>query len=266
MKTLRLLATTLLAGMLLLGISGCTTVNETGRHQLMLVSNEQATQLGLSTFQQMKQEVPISKDPAGNALVEKVGKRIAAVVDLPNAQWEFVLFESPEANAFCLPGGKVGVYTGILPITKNEAGLATVLGHEIAHATAHHGAERMSQNMIAQMGSEALTSALSTKDPKTQSIWNGLYGFGAQAGFLLPFSRVQESEADHIGLEYMAKAGYDPHEAVSFWERFAVYSKEQGGNQTPAFLRTHPLDAKRIEQLKQWMPEAEALYRASSAK
>src|ERR1044072_3883979 len=133
-------------------LTGCATVPVTGRKQLSFVSSDQEMQLGLTSFEQLKKEVPISKDPAANAMVQRVGQRIAAAAgpDLPNAKWEFVVFESKEANAFCLPGGKIGVYTGILPITKDEAGLATVLGHEIAHATAHHGAERMSQQMVAQ--------------------------------------------------------------------------------------------------------------------
>src|SRR5262245_4752720 len=147
---------------------GCSTVPETGRHQLNLISAGEETQLGLTSFNQMKQETPISKDPAANALVQKVGKRIAAVAPLPNAQWEFVVFESKEANAFCLPGGKVGVYTGILTITKDEAGLATVVGHEVGHAVAHHGAERMSQQMIQQTGGAALATGLSSADPKWQ--------------------------------------------------------------------------------------------------
>src|SRR4051794_6498118 len=140
----------------LMVFAGCTTEPITGRKQLSLVNADQEMQLGLSEFEKMKQDTPISKDPQANALLQKVGKRIAAVAskDIPNAQWEFVVFESKEANAFCLPGGKVGVYTGILPITKTEEGLATVLGHEIAHAAAHHGAERMSDALAAQAGAQ----------------------------------------------------------------------------------------------------------------
>src|ERR1051326_1455278 len=147
--------------------TGCSTVPVTGRKQLSLVSSSEETQLGLTSFDKLKKETPISKDAAANALVEKVGKRIAAVAskDMPNAQWEFVVFESKEANAFCLPGGKVGVYTGILPITKDEAGLATVLGHEIGHAVAHHGAERMSEALFMQTGEKIVGSAISAADP-----------------------------------------------------------------------------------------------------
>jgi len=235
---------------------GCSTVPVTGRSQLNLMSQDQEMQLGLQSFDQMKKEVPISNNAQAKALVEKVGKKVAAVAgpDMPNAQWEFVVFESKEANAFCLPGGKVGVYTGILPITKDEAGLATVIGHEVAHAVARHGGERMSQ----AMGLELLGAAASTAT--AQSKYHDYvvagYGLGSQVGVALPHSRMQESEADHIGLIYMARAGYDPEQAVQFWQRFAEYNKQQGGGGDLWFLRTHPLDEDRIKQLQQWIPEA----------
>jgi metalloendopeptidase OMA1, mitochondrial len=250
--------------------SGCSTVPITGRSQLNLVSAGQETQLGLTSFDQLKKETPISKDAAANELVQKVGKRIAAVAgkDLPDAQWEFVVFESKEANAFCLPGGKVGVYTGILPITKDEAGLATVLGHEIAHAVAHHGAERMTRAMGMQ-GLGELSGALvgSSKYAQYQNIYMGLYGVGSQVAVELPHSRAQESEADHIGLIYMARAGYDPKESVNFWQRFSDYNKQQGGGGTSflsKFLSTHPVDEVRIQELKKLMPEAEAEFGKSA--
>jgi metalloendopeptidase OMA1, mitochondrial len=257
---------TVLGGLLALGLAGCTTVNETGRKQIMLVSQEQETQLGLTSFEQMKKEVPISKDAAANALVKKAGERIAAVVgaDLPNAKWEFVVFDSKEANAFCLPGGKIGVYTGILPITQNEAGLATVMGHEVAHATARHGAERMSEGMGIEVLGKLLSGALTSADPKVQQGAQVAFGVGSQVGVALPHSRMQESEADRIGLRYMARAGYDPEEAVKFWERFAAFNKQAGagsGSWYEQFLRTHPLDETRIKQLRDWMPEAKAEFR-----
>lgn len=241
-------------------VAGCAIVPETGRKQVMLVSGEQETQLGLSSFNQLKKEQPISKDAAATALVQKVGKRIAAVAPLPNAQWEFVLFESPEANAFCLPGGKVGVYTGLLPITRDEAGLATVIGHEVAHAVAHHGAERMSQEMLRQTGGQLLASGVSNADPKVQALATMAYGLGTQIGAILPYSRLHESEADNMGLTYMARAGYDPEAAVAFWQRFAQHSKQSGGDSTPGFLRTHPVDETRIKQLQELMPRAKAEY------
>ncbi|MGB9601344.1 MAG: M48 family metallopeptidase [Limisphaerales bacterium] len=239
----------------------CATVPETGRKQLILLTPSEEVQLGITSFEKLKKETPICKDPSINALVQKVGKRIASVANLPGAQWEFVVFESKEANAFCLPGGKVGVYTGILPITKNEAGLATVIGHEVAHAVARHGGERVSQALLIQAGGSVLGRAISSSDPRAQSAVLLAYGIGTTVGIQLPHSRLQESEADHIGLIYMARAGYDPEEAIAFWQRFAEYNRRQGGASVPAFLRTHPLDEKRIEQLKAWLPEARAQFR-----
>src|ERR1041385_2586767 len=238
----------------------CSTAPVTGRRQLSLVSAGQEAQLGLTEFEKLKQDTPISRDPAANALLQKVGKRIAAAAgnDLPNAQWEFVVFESKEANAFCLPGGKIGVYTGLLPIAKDDAGLATVLGHEVAHAAAHHGAERMSQQMVLQAGGEAFSAGVAKYDPKLQAIATAAYGVGTQVGIELPFSRKDESEADHIGLVYMARAGYNPEEALAFWQRFATAIGSEGG--TPSFLRTHPLTEARITQLKQEMAQARAEY------
>lgn len=239
-------------------LTGCTTVPETGRHQFNFMSPGAEMQLGLSEFDRMKKEVPISKDPAANALLQRVGQRVAAVAALPNAQWEFVVFDSQEANAFCLPGGKVGVYTGILPITKDEAGLATVIGHEVAHAVARHGGERIS----AAMGLQALGVAVdvATTQSKYHSAYVSGYGLGSQLGVALPHSRLQEAEADHLGLLYMARAGFNPEAAVAFWQRFAEFNNQQGGT-TPWFLRTHPLDQTRIQQLQQWLPEAKAQFR-----
>jgi metalloendopeptidase OMA1, mitochondrial len=241
---------------ILLISTGCATT-ETGRRQLKLVSNEQEMQLGLTAFDEMKKETPISKNAKYNEQVTRVGMRIAeqAKSRLPNAQWEFVVFDSPEANAFCLPGGKVGVYTGILPITETETGLAVVIGHEVAHASQHHGAERMSDAMAVQGVSQAASGLVNEKYQAAAATAFGLVG---KVGVELPFSRKQESEADHVGLLYMARAGYDPQEAVRFWERFAASHKGQSGGM--AFLRTHPVDSVRIADLKKWMPEAMAEY------
>ena len=241
--------------------AGCLTVPETGRRQVMLISSQQEMQLGFSAFQQVKKETPASRDPAITAMVQRVGRRIAAVAELPGAQWEFVVFDSKESNAFCLPGGKVGIYTGILPITKDEAGLATVIGHEIAHAVARHGAERMSEGLLLQTGGGLLGAGLANSDPRTRVLVLTAYGLGAKVGRELPHSRAQESEADRIGLIYMARAGYDPEAAVAFWQRFGEHNRQQGGGGTPEFLRTHPLDTVRVQQLQQWMPEAKANYR-----
>jgi metalloendopeptidase OMA1, mitochondrial len=244
----------------------------TGRHELNLISTDQEMQLGLSSFSQLKTNTPVNRDPAVNAMVQRVGQRLARVAgkDMPNAQWEFVVFESKEANAFCLPGGKVGVYTGLLPITQSEAGLATVLAHEIGHAVAHHGASRMSQAMLSQgVGQAAGALVGSSQYGQYQSLFMGLYGVGSQVAVELPYSRKQESEADHIGIIYMARAGYDPHEAVAFWQRFAAFNRQQGGGQQSfltQFLSTHPVDEVRIRQLQELLPKAEAEFSAGGAK
>jgi len=247
-----------------LGFGGCATVPITGRKQLNLISADQEMQLGLTSFEQLKKETPISRDAAANALVQKVGHRIAAVASphLPNAKWEFVVFESKEPNAFCLPGGKVGIYTGILPITKDEAGLATVIGHEVAHAAAHHGAERMSNELVRQTGGQVLGAALSSADPRAQAVAAIAYGLGSQVGYVLPHSRKQESEADAMGLMYMADAGYNPQAALDFWVRFAEATKGSGGG--PAFLRTHPVTETRIKDIQALLPKAMAQYQRIS--
>jgi len=244
--------------------AGCSTVPVTGRSQLNLMSSGEEMKLGLTSFEQIKKETKISNDPAANALVQSVGKRIAAVAgaDMPNAQWEFVVFDSKEANAFCLPGGKVGIYTGILPVTKDEAGLATVIGHEVAHATARHGAERMSEAMVIQTGGSLLGVGMDVAktDPRWQAATAAAYGLTTQLGRELPHSRAQESEADQIGLIYMARAGYNPAAAVDFWRRFAAFN-QQSGDTTPVFLRTHPTDDARIRKLQEWLPRAQAEFK-----
>ncbi|MDQ6633041.1 MAG: M48 family metallopeptidase [Verrucomicrobiota bacterium] len=254
------------SALILLLVASCATNPVTGRKQLNLVSADQEMQLGLTSFEKMKKEVPISHDAAANALVQKVGKRIASVAELPNAKWEFVVFDSKEANAFCLPGGKVGVYTGLLPISKDEDGLATVIGHEVAHAVSHHGAERMSEGMALQVGGQLLGAATQSAKPITQTAVAAVYGLGGKLGYELPHSRKQESEADHIGLIYMARAGYNPEAAVDFWQRFSSFNEAHGGSKTPNFLRTHPVDEKRIQQIKDWLPEAKAQMRNASGK
>jgi predicted Zn-dependent protease len=243
-----------------LALAGCNTVSETGRHQVNIFSQSEEMQLGFGEFDKMKKEVPISRDAKANETVQRVGRRIAAVANLPNAQWEFVVFESKEANAFCLPGGKVGVYTGILPICKDDAGLATVLGHEVAHAVARHGGERMTTAAGIQAGGQLASAWLgSTKYAGYGPLFTQVYGVGSQVGVALPHSRLQESEADEIGLTYMARAGYDPASAVGFWERFRDFNARQGGA-TPWFLRTHPTDEQRINDLKRLLPKAQAQF------
>jgi len=248
---------TLFVGAALAGtlLGGCATVPETGRSQLLIVSPSQEMQLGFQEFEKLKKSTPISKDAAANAQLQRVGKRIAAVAPLPNAQWEFVLFDKPDTpNAFCLPGGKVGVFSGLLPITKDDAGLATVVGHEVAHAVARHGAERMSQGAAFQILEEL---ALGRSSPATRQVFQQAYGLG----FALPHSRKQELEADHLGVLYMARAGYQPREALGFWKRFAEYKNKNGGGKQIEFLSTHPLDEQRIRQIEGLIPQAEMEYR-----
>ena len=251
------------AGLATLILGGCVT-NEAGRRTLMLIGAGQEMQLGLSSFTQMKGQVPISQDRAANEMVRRVGERIKNVVKLPGAQWEFVVFESKEANAFCLPGGKIGVYTGILPIVKDDAGLATVLGHEIAHATLHHGAERMSRGLAVDAFGKGLGVLVDSSKPEYTAAFGNLYGVGTGVLVVLPHSRDQEAEADKMGLFYMARAGYDPEATVAFWERFAAYIKQAGGNSTPTWLSTHPGGEERIKQLKALLPQARAEAQAHS--
>jgi predicted Zn-dependent protease len=247
-------------------LHACAVVPETGRSQFMLVDDQQVMQLSLTEFDKMKRDTPISPDAAANAMVKKVGKRIAGVAKLPGASWEFILFEDPKTpNAFCLPGGKVGIYTGILPITQDEAGLATVMAHEVAHAVARHGAERISRGLLMQMGGQVLSAALQTQGAATQQLVMAAYGIGGKVGVALPHSRGQELEADEIGLLYMARAGYDPRSAVAFWKRFSAYNARHG-ERSPEFLSTHPVDDTRIAQLQQLLPKAMAAYQSSQGR
>jgi metalloendopeptidase OMA1, mitochondrial len=250
-------------------VTGCSTVPVTGRSQFNLVPASEELQLGLTSFEEIKKETPISTNPAMKATVQRVGKRIAAVAatDMPDAQWEFVVFASKEANAFCLPGGKVGVYEGIMAIAKDDAGLATIIGHEVAHAVARHGAERMSEAMLMQSGGQVLGTGLSSADPMWQQAAMLAYGAGAKLGRELPHNRRQELEADEIGVMYMARAGYNPRAALAFWQRFAEYKSAQGGateSWLSNFLSTHPVDEVRIERLQKLMPQAEREFRRST--
>lgn len=246
-------------------VGACATVPETGRSQLLLVSPAQEAELGFQEFEKLKQTTPISKDAAANAQLQRVGQHIASVAQLPNARWEFVLFENKAPNAFCLPGGKVGVFTGILPLTKDDAGLATVIGHEVAHAVARHGAERMSEGMLIQLGGQLLEQATAGKSQVSRAVLQQAYGIGATVGVALPHSRGQELEADRLGVLYMARAGYPPRAALSFWQRFAEYKNKNGGGKQIAFLSTHPLDEQRIRQIEGLLPQAEMEYRKPAA-
>ena len=241
--------------------SACAVVPESGRTQLMLISPGQELSMGRQAFAEVRSGATLSTDKNATAMVQRVGKNIASVADLPRAEWEFVLFQNSEPNAFCLPGGKVGIYTGMLPIAKTEAGLATVIAHEVAHAVARHGAEQMSEQLGGQLFAITLINSLSEMDEGTRALVFAAYGLGMTFGRTLPHSRLQETEADAIGLMYMARAGYDPEEAIKFWERFSEYKIEKGGGQKPLFLSTHPLDRQRMEDLKRIMPRAKLQYR-----
>jgi predicted Zn-dependent protease len=245
-------------------ICGCGAIPYTHRRQLLLISAGEETQLGLTSYQQALSQAKLSSDAEATAMVRRVGERLAKAADKPDYKWEFNLIDDPKTvNAWCMPGGKVAVYSGILPMTRDENGLAVVLGHEISHALARHGAERMSQGLVAQLGGAALNVALANRPAETQALAAQAYGAGAQVGVLLPFSRKQESEADHIGLILMAKAGYDPANAVPFWERMVAMGK--GGGGLERYLSTHPPDAQRIADIKRELPEAEGYYKKASA-
>ena len=218
--------------------------------------------MGLQAYREILRKSRISPDPAANDLVSRVGTRIAAATGRTDYQWEFkVIDDSRQINAFALPGGKVAVYTGLLPVARDDAGVAAVLGHEIGHVMARHGGERVSQELLVQVGLTATMAALSRGDPQTVRSVGSLLGAGAAVGLILPWSREQESEADHLGLIFMAKAGYDPHAALDLWGRMGEASR--GGGEPPEFLSTHPSHGARIKQIEQWLPEAMQYYQAS---
>jgi len=240
----------------------CATAPYTGRSQLILVSGAQETQLGADAYKQTLSKAKLVTDPAIVGLVREVGQRIAAVSDQRDYKWEFnVIDDDRQINAFALPGGKVAVYTGIFKVARDSAGLAAVMGHEVAHALAHHGAERMSQGMAAQVILSGAAVALSSQSPLAQQGIMQALGLGAQVGVILPFGREQESEADHIGLILMAKAGYDPNAAYDLWRRF----EQVGGASPPEFLSTHPSYGTRQQTIKEWIPEAMRYYRPEAA-
>jgi metalloendopeptidase OMA1, mitochondrial len=243
-----------LAGLsLALAVAACAQAPVTGRQQLILLPESQDAQMGLQAYQQIKEESRVSRDAELNRRVQEVGRRIAAVSQHPEWDWEFTLFENDEPNAFALPGGKVGVHTGLFRVAENDAQLATVIGHEVAHAIARHGAERMSQGLLAQgLGAVAIGTGV---NPQVVD----LAAQAATLGVILPYSRTQEAEADHIGLLYMAQAGYDPREAINLWQNF----EQLGGDRPPEFLSTHPAPGTRIDRLQELMPEALEVYERS---
>ena len=255
--------------MTLIFISSCAKVPLTGRKQILLFSDKEILALSLQNYNEYLKETPLSKDIANSNKIKTIGKNISAAVEtylkqngltaeVKNYAWDFQLVEEKSINAFCLPGGKVVFYEGILPITKNDNGIAVVMGHEIAHAVAKHSNERMSQQAMIEYGSAASGVLLNGKSEESKQIWNTAIGLGANIGVLLPYSRKHEYEADRLGLIFMAMAGYNPNEAVDFWSRM---EKLSGGNSTPEFLSTHPSSKKRIEEMKKNLPEALRYYK-----
>jgi len=241
----------------LLAVTACDTVPVTGRSQLMLLPEGTEVEMGLTAYREVLSKGKVSADSTLNAQVTRVGRRIAEATG-KNYQWEFRVLEDKQANAFCLPGGKVAVYTGILPLTQDDAGLAAVLGHEVSHAIARHGGERVSQGLLVQTGLAATQVALARNDPRMVQSVTSLLGAGAAVGLLLPWSRAQESEADHLGLVYMAKAGYHPSAARDLWVRMAQAERSQG--RPLEFLSTHPAPETRIRKIEGWIPEALQYY------
>lgn len=244
----------------------CTSVPHTGRSQLSLVSDQEVMSLSLQEYSSYIKTAKISTDKKNTALVVKVGTNIANAVKtyykaagqeslLDGYVWEFNLIAENQVNAFCMPGGKIVVYEGILPYTQDEAGLAVVLGHEVSHAIAKHANERMSQQVAAQYGAAAVGGLLSKSSSTLQTIGNTVFGLGAQYGVMLPFSRKQEHEADYLGLIFMAIAGYNPNVAIPFWQRMST----QGGA-VPEFMSTHPSDENRVTEIQKHLPEAMEYY------
>ena len=246
----------LVLGLILL-VAGCASAPYTGRRQFLFTSEGSETRMGYQAFDQIKRQYQASGDPDANALVTKVGRRIADAAQRPDYRWEFVVLEGKEANAFCLPGGKVGVFSGILKYTRDEAGMAAVISHEVAHALARHAGERLSQSMLAQAGGLGLGAALGGVGSLAGTAIMQGYSLGTQLGILLPYSRSQEYEADHIGVILMARAGYDPAQALEFWKRMMTDDK---GAKLPQFMSSHPNDASRLKELQEFLPEARKYY------
>ena len=250
---------TVCAGLILVS---CGAVPLTGRKQILLVSDQEVYQAGLTQYKEYIASSELSKDTKTTAMVKSVGKKLADATEkylrangfeseIANLQWEFNLVKNNEVNAFCMPGGKIVVYEGLFAVAQNEAELAVVLGHEIAHAVAKHSNERMSQQILAQYGAAILSEALSQKSSAVQSLAGSVFGLGAQVGLMLPYSRKHEYEADYMGIVFMEIAGYDSQSAVEFWTKMSA-----GGGNTSDFFSTHPSDSKRIAQITARMPEA----------
>ncbi len=235
---------------LFFSLGACQT-SPTGRHRLMLTSDAQMDEMGTQAFNEMKSKQPILCDPKTNAYVACIAHAITDLVE-PKQSWEVVVFNDPQVNAFALPGGKIGVYSGLLKVAKNQDQLATVIGHETGHVVAQHGRERTSEQLLTEGGLTAANLILGDPQSPKHQILLAALGVGAQVGVTLPFSRAQESEADAIGLDLMARAGFNPREAIELWHNMQA----AGGNKPPEFLSDHPADEKRIQALEAKLPEA----------
>jgi metalloendopeptidase OMA1, mitochondrial len=268
-KALRL--TTGLCGACLTGglldlLTGCARAPITGREQIIFYSEEKERELGIAAYRDVLRQFPLSTNPETNAMIRRVGERTAAAANKPSYDWEFALIQDDKiVNAFCLPGGKVAFFTGILKHTQNEAGVATVMGHEVAHATQRHGVERISRGLLEQVAQFGAIAGAATGKVNPAVVQGLLSAYGV--GVALPFSRAQESEADYIGLRLMAQAGYDPHESIAFWERMSGCPRNmigklcfRSGAGVPEFLSTHPSEETRIKNLERWIPQAMQYY------
>ena len=239
----------------------CVKTPISNKSAFILIPINQEVALGKQAFKQILKNEKHSNNKIVSGLIKKIGLRITKISAMPNLDWEFKLIESKEQNAFALPGGKVAVYTGLIPIAMNEAGLATVMSHEIAHVIARHGAQRMTQQLVLSAG--LLATSISLDNSRQKKLIMAALGVGIAYGFTLPFSRSNEAEADQIGLRYMAKAGYDPSEATRFWKRF---SDVKGGEKVPEFLSTHPADRRRIALIKKYLTRAKIDYHSLKVK
>lgn len=244
-------------------IVGCETVPFTGRSQLMLTSPSEEAQLGEQAWKEVLSQNRVSGNSKYNIALKRIGANLAKAANKPDYKWEFIVFENTEPNAFCLPGGKVGVYSGLFQYTANDAELSSVVGHEIGHAIARHGGERMSQSAVQEIGAQAVATTLNGKSAGTIQAAMVAYSAGTNLGVMLPYSRTHEYEADKLGLVYMAKAGYNPNAAITFWQKFGQLS--QTGT-VGEFFSTHPMSEKRISEMKEYLPTAMDMYRTAPNK
>lgn len=243
-------------------LSACST-SSLGRKQVMFHSNSDLGKMGAASFEQMKEKIKISKDPATNQFVQCVADAIT--VNVPKSahkgEWEVVVFDSPQINAFALPGGKIGVYTGILNVTENQHQLAAIMGHEVGHVIEHHSNERLSSNQIAQSGLAIAGVALAAQDNKNKALWMAGLGLGLQYGVIMPYGRAHESEADIVGQDLMAKSGFEPSASIKLWQNMAKNAKSS----PPEFLSTHPSNATRIKNLSKHLNESKKLMAGAKA-